>query len=110
MFGLLNLKELSKGVKMIYKGKEIKSNYKYLEFQIDHTSVDDTHETKNKKTIIIDILNNSCGHELGYIKWYPQWRQYCMFTYDDIVFNSQCLKDIAEFMDNLMRIHKEAKS
>ena len=87
---------------VIYKGKEIKSEYKYIKFEKDSAYRD-----PKGKTICIIIYNKHSDEELGYIEWYEAWRQYCMMTKDDIVFNSQCLKDIAEFMDNLMRIHKQ---
>lgn len=85
---------------MIYKGKEIKDEYKYIRFfkMLQNT---------RKKTIDISVVSISEGYALAGISWYAPWRQYCLDTYAQNVFNSQCLKDITEFLDNLNKIHKE---
>lgn len=37
---------------------------------------------------------------LGYIKWYSNWRQYCFFSLD-CVFEQDCLRDIAQFVEEI---------
>jgi len=44
------------------------------------------------KTRGFDIVNKSGNYPIGYIEWYRNWRQYCFFSYEDMVFNSQCLE------------------
>lgn len=66
---------------------------------------------KKPKTNVYDVINKNSGFKLGYIKWYPQWRQYCFFPviYLLTVFSSGCLKDIKNFIDDLMEKRKEGK-
>lgn len=46
---------------------------------------------------------------LGQVKWYPGFRKYSFFPSSDIVFEQQCLKDIASFLDKLMLERKLEK-
>lgn len=39
--------------------------------------------------------------QLGIIKWFPRWRQYCFFPEDDCVFSKGCMDDINHFMEQL---------
>ena len=47
-------------------------------------------------------VENKGGEELGFIKWYPQWRQYCFISHSSVVYSQSCLEDIAEFIKKLM--------
>lgn len=47
---------------------------------------------------------------LGTIKWFSGWRKFCWFTdelFDDIVFDSKCLREIEDFLEKLNKIYKE---
>ena len=48
------------------------------------------------------------GMCLGEIRWFGRWRQYTFFPYPDSVFNNECLRDIAEFLDELMAARRKA--
>ena len=41
---------------------------------------------------------------IGVIRWYPQWRQYCFFPTEGTVYSKGCLKDIANFIENQMKL------
>lgn len=59
---------------------------------------------KTKVFEVINVKHNIC---IGWIKWYGPFRKYCYITkYDDTVFDSNCLKEIAGFLDNLMHERK----
>jgi hypothetical protein len=60
----------------------------------------------NKKTKIIGVINISHDEELGEIKWYASWRQYCFFASYDTVWNDDCLLQIIEVMKELMKERK----
>ena len=47
--------------------------------------------------------------QLGYIKWFTRWRCYAFFPLPSTIFNSDCLKDIKEFIDKLMEMRKGQK-
>lgn len=38
---------------------------------------------------------------LGNIKWNGAWRKYCWYCDEETVFDSKCLKSIADFLDIL---------
>lgn len=40
--------------------------------------------------------------DLGVLKWYVSWRQYCFFPQPETVFNKGCLEDINHFITQLM--------
>jgi hypothetical protein len=58
------------------------------------------------KTTVWTIHNNITNDILGKIKWYGPWRQYCLHTIDNVVFNDGCLSDIIRFIKQLMEERK----
>ena len=48
------------------------------------------------------IRNKKSRDWLGDIEYYKPWKQYCVTCfYSGAVFNNQCLRDIADFLDEL---------
>lgn len=35
---------------------------------------------------------------LGWVKWDPLWRSYCFFPADVTMYDSECLREISDFM------------
>lgn len=70
----------------------MRTQYKYIHFE--------KYEDKPKTSVWI-CHNNSNNGELGTVRWYPAWRQYCFFPVGSTVFNRSCLEDINDFMANL---------
>lgn len=64
---------------------------KYIEFNLIE---------QKPKTSVYAVRNIKSQAILGWIKWYPTWRQYCFFPESDCVFNIDCLKDIIEFINS----------
>ena len=58
------------------------------------------------KTKVISVLNRRSGSALGYIQWYVAWRQYTFQPRPLTVFNTDCLKDICEVINDLMKARK----
>jgi hypothetical protein len=50
---------------------------------------------------VYHITNNKSNGFLGWILWYPAWKQF-VFTAvsDNVVFNNSCLRDVFDFMEN----------
>ncbi|MCK4245312.1 MAG: hypothetical protein KAX20_06780 [Candidatus Omnitrophica bacterium] len=46
-------------------------------------------------------MNNKSQGELGVVKWYPAWRQYCYFPTTQAVYSKGCLDDIGDFIRQL---------
>lgn len=47
------------------------------------------------------VWNHDYGEQLGEIKWYGPWRQYCFFG-GDLIFSAGCMMDIAQMCNRLM--------
>jgi hypothetical protein len=59
---------------------------------------------KARKTKIWSVRSGLFGtSELGWVRYYPQWRRYVFYPDDLALFDAGCLREIAEFLDN----HKE---
>jgi hypothetical protein len=62
---------------------------------------------KKAKTSVFVVVNHKFGEKLGIIKWNTGWRRYCFFPDPGMQFDSLCLKDLANFLTELMVEHKE---
>ena len=78
----------------------MKTKYKWLEF-VEYP------ELKNKKTKVYAVIHKDSGDDLGEIKWFGRWRQYCFFPDWVVLFSRSCLRDIADFIDQLMEDRKK---
>jgi len=59
------------------------------------------------RTSAWEIRNNKTGSVIGEISWYATWRQYCTMPKGGTVFNNQCLRDIAGFLDKLNLLQRQ---
>ena len=61
------------------------------------------------KTNIYSVRSRGSDCELGEIRWYPQWRNYCFFPIEEIstVFSDRCLLSISKFIKELNLKHKK---
>lgn len=53
------------------------------------------------KTKVWDILNKRSGANLGRVRWFGPWRQYCFFTEETspAIFSAGCLGELRAFME-----------
>ena len=71
------------------------TEYKYIQFvQVVSTG----------KTFRWHCNNIRLGHTLGIVKWDGAWRQYCYFPEPGCVYSAGCLKDIADFIAQVMAL------
>jgi len=63
-------------------------------------------QNRGKKTKIWVCWNHS-GEELGIVKWYSSWRQYCFDT-NIVILSKSCLLDIADFLERVKDERNEA--
>lgn len=54
------------------------------------------------KTKVVSVISRAHSLELGSIKWYGPWRQYCFFPGHATIFNHTCMRTIVEVIDALM--------
>lgn len=82
---------------MALKGFDL---YKWIQFQCIRST---------GKTDVWQIAAKDKGPTLlGEIKWFGRWRSYAFFPYNDTVFESQCLSDIAQFCVYRTQSHRLA--
>ena len=68
--------------------EELKTKYKFIEF-------------RHVKLVGWRIVNKKSGSILGCISLYEPWGQHVAEFFEGCVFNNQCLKDIADFLEQL---------
>ena len=56
---------------------------------------------QKKKTSIYAVRNIKSQSIIGWVKWYPNWRQYCFFPELETIYSDGCLKDIIDFIREL---------
>jgi len=56
---------------------------------------------KTRKTIDYIIESRSSGGLLGYINFYPPWRQHVFSSLADSVWNETCLDEVSDFLKEL---------
>ena len=86
--------------KPLKKGRKMKPS-KYLEFRL---------YSQATKTQIWEVCSKTRGSYLGYIRWYGPWRQYAFHPGDLTVWNPECLKDVCEFIRELMEDHRKGRT
>lgn len=47
-------------------------------------------------------IGNKLGHKFGLIKWDTGWRRYVFLPFGGTQFDVSCLKDISDFITDLM--------
>jgi len=67
----------------------MKTRYKYINFEVI---------VEKPKTKVWSCRNNYSTTELGQVKWYRAWKQYCYFPSCPAVYSVGCLEDINNFI------------
>ena len=55
------------------------------------------------RTEIHGVFSALHGDRLGTIRWYGAWRQYAFFPERETIWNRDCLRQMAEALDDAMR-------
>lgn len=77
-----------------------------LEYRMMNQYINIIQTRENPKTNIYTVYNKQYETTLGIIKWYSAWRQYCFYPWTNSIFNKDCMRFIADFMDILMKERK----
>lgn len=64
------------------------------------------HADSKPKTEVFLVQTKNRDIDLGLVKWYAPWRQYCFMPDDDCVFSKGCMADINDFIEKLMEMRK----
>jgi hypothetical protein len=78
----------------------IKTEFKWIVFE---------ERPATGKTKMFLCINKEYKSQLGVVKWYGPFRKYSFFPLPDIVFETDCLKNIASFLESLMLERKIEK-
>lgn len=62
------------------------------------------------KTNIYSVGNQETGHRIGDIRWHGPWRKYAFFPAPGCLFEEDCLRDIAQFLEDATHDHRSAKA
>lgn len=58
------------------------------------------------KTRLWDVFPKDGGRRIGQVRWYAPWRKYTFAPDPSCVFEQDCLRDIAAFIENETKKHK----
>jgi hypothetical protein len=59
-------------------------------------------EPTDKKTRIVSVRSLRTREELGVIRWYGAWRQYCFYPNVRTIFNPTCMVRIVDEIKAMM--------
>lgn len=68
----------------------------------------ETGASPSGKTRVWSVRSVYGGADLGVVKWHAPWRRYCFFP-GPALFEEDCLRDIADFVEERTMRHKEAR-
>ena len=60
------------------------------------------------KTYIWNVIAKESGQILGTISWFGRWRKYVFEPGSATVYEEDCLRDIATFIENATKAHRAA--
>ena len=76
---------------------------KWIEFELLQPPTDLTYKPKTKRWV---VQTKQDFKQLGIIKWHCGWRKYVFYPYSDTLFEQDCLRDIANFIEEKTTNHK----
>jgi len=79
----------------------MKTEYKYIRFE------DKTEQYSKRTTQVWWIISKRGEGLIGEIKWFGRRRQYCFYPNEKTIFNSGCLSDIIDFLNQLKEERKK---
>jgi len=65
--------------------------------------------SESGKTQVWEVVNTDESLLLGYVEWFGRWRKYIFRPLSMTVYEQDCLRDIAEFIELQTKMHRSAK-
>lgn len=65
--------------------------------------------SESGKTQVWRVNATETKEVLGFVKWYSKWRQYCFEPNTYTLFEKTCLKEMSQFLVELMELRKKSK-
>lgn len=72
-----------------------------------HLKIEEFQPAKHRKTKCFNVTNKYDGTLLGAIAWFSKWRKYAFFPEPGMVFEEDCLRDLATFIVKTTQEHKK---
>lgn len=85
-----------------WKWKDTMEGSKWIEF----ADCSEIYPYKITKTWFVRTKDDG-GFLLGYVKWLGRWRGYAFFPLGETIYEQQCLRDIANFIETENKKHRE---
>ena len=63
----------------------------------------------NHKTPTLEIISKNSNTVIGYIKWFSNWRKFCLFPVQDTIWDNKCLTEIEALIDIFTKSYKQYK-
>ena len=61
---------------------------------------------RTEKTAGWRVESSSTAVLLGFISWYGNWRKYCFFPHEGTVWDTKCLTEVTQFINDRMQERK----
>lgn len=65
--------------------------------------------SKSGLTNIWRVVNTNTGEEIGQVYWHGAWRKYVYFTPLDSIYDWECMRLLADFIEEKTMEHRNAK-
>lgn len=72
-------------------------------------TIEEIGKSDSGKTTIFGVFTKDGGIELGQIRWFSSWRKYAFFPDTYTIFEQDCLRDIADSIENKTQEHRAKK-
>lgn len=59
------------------------------------------------KTRVWEVRVKEDGYHLGKVSWYAPWRKYIFHPTGSSIYEQDCLRDIADFIELQTKLHKQ---
>ena len=60
-------------------------------------------------TSVFNVYNIYDGTLLATIEWFDKWKKYCLFPYEDTAWEVECLTEVINYINELMKYLKKSK-
>lgn len=63
----------------------------------------------SRLTMRWELRSQAGAHLLGEVRWHAPWRRYCFYPAGGTLFEQDCLRDIAEFIEVKTQLHRDTR-
>lgn len=71
---------------------------KYMRFELSG---------RKPRTLVWNVCSVTTSAKLGYVAWFGRWRNYAFFPDESLVFDKNCLREIADFIERKNQEHRQ---